>query len=294
MAETTATLNETKAKLQTAAAKGARKVAPKARTYTGRDLVSEYKKLLAWGHSGDGKTHLLLGPVLAGERLLVGSADFGGQGLTTVVEALKRLKKEDLLDNIRGVDLTTYEEVVTFVEDPGQFFEGLETFAPTVDVLEGFSGFQIDLLDEYILSFESKEMKDNELRDAGLVSSRQDWAGMKRGTMRVMRKFLGLNIGSTPQHKIVTALGGKQGMNDLTKATEQTPLIQGSARDLIGAGFDLVLRCASKEVNGKVEYFYHTGADKSKFAVKTRGVELPSIMDADPLKLWSILTGKGK
>ena len=288
---TDTTVNDAKTKLQTAASKTRPKVA-KVRTYGGRDLISAYKKLLAWGHSGDGKSYLLLGPLLAGEKLLVGSADFGGQGLTTIVEALKKLKKEDLLDNIKGCDLTTYEEVVTFVEDPGQFFEGLEAFGPTANVLEGFSGFQIDLLDEYILSFESKEMKDNEMRDAGLVSSRQDWAGMKRGTMRVMRKFLALNIGNTPQHKIVTALGGKQGMNELTKTTEQTPLIQGSSRDLIGAGFDLVVRCFSKEANGDLKYFYHTGADKSKYAVKTRGVDLPNEMPADPLKLWQALTGR--
>jgi len=265
---------------------------PKPKTYSGRDVVSAFKKLLAWGHSGDGKTYLLLGPLLAGEKLLVGSADFGGQGLTTLAEALKVLKKEDLLDNIIGCDLGSYEDVSAFVTNPQEFITDLEKFSPTVSVLEGFSGFQIDLLDEYILSFESKEMDDNELREEGLLASRQDWAAMKRGTMRVLRKFLSQQIGEKKQHKIVTALAGKQDINALTKRSEQTALIQGSARDLIGAGFDLVVNCFSEEKDGKLQYFYRSVGEKSKYAVKSRGIAMPPVIPADPFRLWKLLVGE--
>lgn len=251
-------------------------------------------KLMLFGPIASGKTFFIVALLLEGERVFVVSTDFGGNGLITVKNELKRLGRLDLLSNLKGLDLATYEDISDFWESPLEFAPSILDFDPTVIVWEGVSAFNIDILDEYILSMAPGAEKSGELRHAGFTHTQQDWQGMKRGTMRQLRHFVSFILPNGKRlHKIVTAHESKPQNNDLTNKTEKGPLLQGSARDLATGGFDVVLQCLKEETkDGEVAYKYRAVGASDKLAVKNRGFALKGVMDADPVKVWRILTNK--
>lgn len=250
-------------------------------------------KVLLFGAIAAGKTYFYLGPLLNGEKVFVLSTDFGGDGLITLVNALVEMKREDLIPNIKGLNLSNYEDLAEFWDDPLAFAPTLETFDPTVFGWEGTSAFNIDMLDEYILSMAPGAANSGELRHAGFTHTTQDWQGMKRGTMRQFRKALAFALPNGKRlHKIVTSHESKPQNNELTNKTERGPLIQGSARDLVGGGFDVVLQCFKEDKGEEIGYKYRAVGASDKYAVKNRGFKLKGVMDADPAKVWGILTGR--
>jgi hypothetical protein len=275
-------------KLQEAKARaevGSTKIRPQA--YRIKKEENDAAKILLFGHMGSGKTHFLLGALLEGERLLVRSADFGNNGLVTIKNALRKLGRLELLDNLLALDLASYEDVIDSLDDIKAFVPDIETFNPTVDVFEGFSSFNIDMLDEYILSKAPGASNSGELRHEGFTHTQQDWQGMKRGTVRAARKFIASKPTGKNIHKIMTCLESKPSVNDLTQASERGPLIQGTGRALMGVGFDVVLECFTKDD----KYFYRCSGDSDKYSVKNRGFEIKPVEGADPQRIWRILSG---
>jgi hypothetical protein len=250
-------------------------------------------KLMLFGPIASGKTFFIVGLLLEGERVFVVSTDFGGNGLITVKNELRRLGRLDLLPNIQGVDPAQYEDLADFWEKPLEFAPEILTFDPTVIMWEGISAFNIDMLDEYILTMAPGAEKSGELRHAGFTHTQQDWQGMKRGTMRQLRNFIAFTLPNGKRlHKIATAHESKSQNNELTNKTEKGPLIQGSARDLATGGFDVVLQCFKEDKGEEIAYKYRAVGASDKHAVKNRGFNIKGVMEADPQKVWRILTNK--
>jgi hypothetical protein len=268
-----------------------KKEALKPTAYKLSEPRAQWLKVLLYGHIGTGKTEALSGLLLNGERLAVITTDFGGNGMRTITERMKQLGRQELLDNVYGVDLTEYLHVTEFLKDPKSFLPDLDSFDPTVLVWEGFSNFQLTLLDEYILSFESAE-SDAALRSEGLFATRQDWAGMKRGTMRALNAFLNLHGPNRTWHKFVTCHEAKPAMEEATKKIQSSALLQGAAQTMIGGAFDLVIQTFIKEnAAGKPEYFYRLQPGE-KATAKVRGFKVEPVEAANMENLWKRLTGE--
>jgi hypothetical protein len=227
----------------------------------------------------------------AGERVLVMSSDFGSNGLKTVKNELKRRGKSDLVKNLRVIDVSTYEDVVGFFEAPTDYFPEICEFDPTVFVWEGFSSFNVDMLDEYILSMAPGADNAGEMRHQGWTHTKQDWQGMKRGTVRTVRKFLAFVLPNGKRlAKVLTALEAQPDVNDLTQKTERSVLVHGTGKSLMGPAFDAIFQTFKEEKDGKVNFFYRTAGEK--VLTKSRGYQLKPVEEGDPTRLWKILTGK--
>lgn len=242
-------------------------------------------KTAVFGPIASGKSMFLLGALLAGERLIGMSTDFGGNGLLSVVNALKDVGRSELLGNLLNVDVSEYQDAIGVLTTPEDYFPGLAEFDPTVFFWEGFSTFNNDLLDE-----ETEVNKD--MHGLGEGDKYAHWYDVKRATLRAMRKFFGFRLPSGKRlHKIMTFVEAKADVNDLTGQTEKAPMIQGSAKDLIAGGFDVVLNCYCEEKDGKFSYFYRCKGASGKYAVKNRGFKLQPIEAAEPERIWRIISG---
>jgi len=73
---------------------------------------------------------------------------------------------------------------------------------------------------------------------------------------------------------------------------EHSPLVHGSGRALMGPAFDVILETYKEEEDGKIKYYYRCEGSSSKHTLKSRGWPLEPVMEADPVKVWSILTRK--
>ncbi len=262
----------------------AKPAAPKGRTIP-RGFSLNQKGLSAapslglFGRGGTGKTLALVGPLLAGEKLVGASSDFGGDGLDTVIGHMQHLGKGELLENLLNVNLTDWNDIAAFARDPRPFFSDfdLDAWGPTVVFLEGYSSAQL-------ISLEEELVKD----DMGLPEQR-DWNKVKRNTLRVLVRLKDLQIGDKPQAKIVTFL-------ENTKEDDQSkvvtgPLIQGAARDLMMPAFDLMVR-THKSKDGKYHYTFRGPTEKLNVKSRERrGV--PDEVEADPLQLWKALRDPG-
>jgi hypothetical protein len=274
------------------------KTAGKVKAYSGADVMESNRKAMFYGGQGTGKTFTALGPLLADLKVLGISTDIGGNGFVTLGNELKRLGRLDLFhENFRGLDLVKYEQVAAFLEADVGIQEILETgWTPDVLLWDGFSTFQVDMTDEYVLKMESRET-DSQLRGAGLVAGKQDWAAIKRATLRPLRKFLAKSYGETT-HKILTCVEKVTEDQDSGRVISIGPLVQGSSRDLAGLGFDVIIQTFKtvkmKDKNNpkqgrETKFFYRTADDSDRRVTKSRGFDLEAIMDADPLELWRAL-----
>jgi hypothetical protein len=252
-------------------------------TKLGEDSLS---KTGIFGPLGSGKSLFLLGPLLCGERIFGMSTDFGGNGLVSVKNALRDANREDLFNNLMNVDISNYKDAIELLESPESFFPDLAEFDPTVFFWEGFSTFNNDLLDE-----ETETNKD--MHGLGEGDKYAHWYDVKRATLRTIRKFFALRLpAGKPLHKVMTFVEAKADVNDLTNVTEKAPMIQGSAKDLISGGFDVVLNCYCEEKDSTFKYFYRCKGASGKYAVKNRGFKLQPTEEANPERVWKIITGK--
>lgn len=255
--------------------------------WKGGELTSKRKKIFIFGHQGTGKDYFLKAPLRAGHRIFVISTDDGGNGIETVINAVRNTVPPEVLDNIQGIDLSKQEQISLLFSDTPQY---IKDFDPTIIVLDGVSGMQA-AVDQYVLEHESKEMKDSEMRDAGLVAGKQDWQGIARGTRNNLIDFQSWEPNGHGVHKIATSLQNEK-MDKLVERGRIGPLLDGKARDTAGVGFGIVFQTYKQKVDDRLKYFYRFSADSDKYMVKCRGYDLPETMEADPEKVWEILTGE--
>lgn len=275
-------------KLKAAKVRAEGTVAPRVRPQAAKLADDSLTKTGIFGPLASGKSMFLLGPLLNGERLIGMSTDFGGNGLLSVRNALREMGREDLFGNLMNVDIATYQDAIELLEQPALYFPDLEAFDPTVFFWEGFSTFNVDLLDE-----ETEQNKS--MTGANEGDRYAHWGDIKRGTTRAMRKFFGMRLPNGKRlHKIMTFVEAKADVNKLTNETEKAPMIQGSAKELVTGGFDIVLNCYSEEVKTEkgieYRYFYRNKGASGKYAVKNRGFKLQPVEPAEPARIWKILT----
>ena len=258
-------------------------------SYTLRAVEGGQKKGLVFGPIGSGKTiTAVAGAALNGSRILVVSTDFGGQGLTSVVQYLKDLVKAGKLDQaefntilderVVGNTLTSFDQVEKFLISPEKVVPELaQGFVPDLDVWDGFSYYQQTMIDQYAWEVYPDESQ-----------SFPRWGEVLRKTMQNLGKFIGMEHGGVIPHKMVTVLEDKVDIDEFTKKPQIAPMLNTKAKELSGGGFDLVVNTFSE--NG--EYKYRSAGDTSKYKVKSRGIPIPPLMNADPLKLWKALIGE--
>lgn len=266
------------------------------------DPQSQWLKLLLYGHSGSGKTYFIVGLLRAGLKVLVISTDLGGNGLNSVVNALKDSGEKALLENIFNADLSTYEEISDFIDDPEDLFPEIYNLDIDMVVWDGFSGYQQVQLADYIGNMTPSKSDANskgvsEARESGLQFETQDWGMVRNGTLRPLNKFLSLHNKKTGKlwNKLVTCLESAPVDDKLTKETYKGPLVQGAARSLMAPAFDLIFETKVKTVKdaeeSRREYsFLCVGHDK--LLAKNRGYNVDPVEVGDSQKLWAKLMEK--
>lgn len=252
---------------------------------------SSFLKIMAFGEPGSGKTDAIVGFLLAGLKIFVLTTDLGGSGLVTVSNRLKALGREDLLVNIKNVDLNEVPHIITFLEHPENVYPEIYEFNPDMLVWEGYSFFQTVVLDEYVLETEQIGKSEIELRDKGLFAVQTDWNAMRRGSMRYSNKFLQMHNKQTGKlwHKYMTFQEDmperdKEG-KELT-TYKRKPLLYTAANTLIRAGFDLVIHMAVLHGSqGKIDYKYRTQSSPQLYA-KNRAMPILPEEPANMSLLW--------
>lgn len=265
------------------------------------DPADRAMKMLCYGPTGTGKTLIISDFLEAGLTVLALSVDFGGEGFTSVEAHLKDIGRPELLANCLAYDFATYDEVEEFLFNPTAMWPDIYEKDIDLVFLDGFSSFQMTLLDEKIMSFSPQGEKAGDAREAGLWSNQQDWGAVKKGTTKILDRFLRLKNEKTGKvwHKFVTCHeNSTPKLDKLTGETRVGPYLQGAGASLIEPSFDLIFRTRKKRVeeSGKkvVKYLYELEGSDSRILTKTRGLHLPATADGDFLPLWkSICQQKG-
>jgi hypothetical protein len=255
------------------------------------DVTADWFKLGFFGPPGSGKTFFLLGPLLAGERVFVITTDFGGNGLRTIKEELRRRGKPELLDNLANIDISDWKSLESVLDGINDVMIGGEKtlwqWRPTMFVLEGMSNAQMNHLDDYVLGFDGGT-KASEARAAGIDADERDWGRVRREMVKKVNTFLFThNPDGTFVHKVITFYEGEPKEDKITKEIKPNVLLQGGIRSFIGGAFDAMIR--TRKLGGKHIY----EIDVEKTATKNRGLDLLAQEPGDPLKLWLKITGKG-
>src|SRR6185436_20400687 len=211
-------------------------------------------KGLLFGPPETGKTRSFLGLLLQGFKIFVISTDMGGEGMSTVKIALRKLGRLDLLENLTIVVLNDFDTVKAFLDNPESVYPPI--YDEDFDILgwDGFSTFQGINISEKVGDDIKPQVKgDKELsdgREAGVVFEIMDWGAVKNMTLRALDNFLKIHNKKTGKifHKIVTCLEGKNavrsgdGFNGTTAYIDNgKPLIQGAAINFMTPAFDLVI-----------------------------------------------------
>lgn len=263
------------------------------------DGSTGYIKLAAFGIPGTGKTRAIRAFLECGMKVFVISTDVGGSGLGTVRLELNRANQAFLLDNIVEYEFSDYESLADFIADPSILditakdgtIQSIYQFDPDIVCWEGFSNWQNNMLRTYVLSMQPGTKQFSEARAEGMRAELQDWDSIKAGTNEKLDRFLKLHNKLTGKkwHKYVTCHEGEPRENPLTGETGRDPMISGSARKNIAAGFDLVIRMSkgAEGKNGKPSYVYEIESEKAM--TKTRGFELKAKLPADMKALWEEL-----
>ena len=192
---------------------------------------------------------------------------------------LDQAEFDEILDNrLKGVTLTEFDQVAKFLTNPVSVVPELaEDFTPDLDVWDGFSYYQQTMVDKYAWTKYPDESQ-----------SYPRWGEVLRQTMAELGNFISLKHNGKTPHKMVTAIEDKQDVNEFTKKPQIAPMLNTKAKELSGGGFDLVINTFVED--GR--YKYRSAGDTGKYTVKSRGIPIPPVMDADPLKLWKALTGE--
>lgn len=257
---------------------------------------SGYLKMASFALPGDGKTYAIKALLEAGERVFCIQTDVGGSGATTIKLAARREGNAALLKNLSEFEFTSYEQVTQFLDDPSCLVivdaddkeVPLLDWRPTVLVWEGFSNFQTVMLRDYILSLQPGTKGSSEARSEGLRAEMQDWDSIKAGTNTRLDQFLRTHHpDGTKWHKYVTFHENEPKENPLTGEMLREPMISGSARKNIAAGFDLMIHMThSNGTDGKRVYHYEV--ESSRALTKKRGFLFESQkLPGDMTALWA-------
>lgn len=251
-------------------------------------------RVCIYGDSDAGKTQSICGLLELGLKVFVINTDAGGSGLRTVFEYVRRVNKPTLLDNLYRITLSSYEAVSSFLADPDKECPGFSDLAIDILFWDGFTNFNINFVDEYVLDMTSANSKASDLREAGLFADQQDWGGIKRGTMRQLEKFLFLRNKKTGlgYSKITSCLQSEAPQEYVKGSKQMGPWVQGAARKLLIASNDLVIRAARTIENGKKSYIYDCGIGDA-YLIRSRGYNLLPTEVADMAKFWTKITNKG-
>lgn len=226
-----------------------------------------------------------------GLKIVCLNTDLGGEAAT--VETIKntldsRGKIEFLRENFVSIPSEAYLDTVAFLNDPTESFPDIWSFNPDMIVWEGFSSFQLNQIDEYVLTQEDRaEIKD----DTGLRSGRQDWGSIYRATRRALQKFINLaSPTGKPLHKFMTCLEATSSGDYGTATgsavkTERGPLLDGKAKAMIAPSFSLVLISRLVTEGKETVYKYQTRGDDGMIA-GTRGHALQAMENADMREIW--------
>lgn len=255
---------------------------------------SDWLKILAYGHSGVGKTTALAGLLKTGLRVFVANTDIGGDGLRSVKALLGKEGKTELLENLASFDFLDYTTFEQFTKNPAlvEIRPGTDLWAWNPDILvwEGMSNWQERHLGDFVLE-QSPSGKSSDLREAGLMADQQDWGAIRKATLRTLDKFL---IAHNPNgkriHKYVTTLEDNSKQDKLTGEVYKGPLIMGAARSYMAPAFDLIIEMMTKKEGKDLKYVYKCGASANALS-KRRGLPVEPEEPGDMEALWRKITG---
>lgn len=251
----------------------------------GDDIGSNWVKICLYGATASGKTHVIIGLLLAGERVFVVSTDFGGSGLQTVKQWFKdNPEHAHLKANLKEIEFQKFEDGQAFLKAPFQFAPKLVELNPTVLFWDGFTGWQQNLAEEHIED-------GNSARKAAIADfdlDTKNWAQVAHATMWPLNDFLKIqHPDGRTIHKIVTCAEDDGKEDKQTGQSPVGPLLHGVSRKMLQLSFDVIARTKKDyDLTGsKVTYKYVTDGD-SRSVTKSRGFGLSSIEEADGLKFW--------
>lgn len=261
------------------------------------DIDINQINILLIGPWGSGKTYFLVGLLEHGLKVFCLSTDFGGSGLVTVRNELRKLGKSHLEKNLVELVLESYDEVTQFLEKPEEFFPDFYKFGFDLLFWDGFDNFQQSHISDFVADMvpEGRKKEVSEAREAGLQFEQQDWGQIKQATTRALNRFFKLHnkVDGTIWHKVVCSKSKtiQKKIGDSMQYVEVLqPNIQGAAQTLMGAAFSLILLTNAKtnSKNEKVfEYYTFATGDAT---CKNRGFNLPDRMEAKPYELWKTIT----
>lgn len=198
---------------------------------------TSYIKIAGYGKTMSGKTDAIFALLMRGLRVFVLSTDMGGSGMLTVRSHLRKIGREDLLQNLVEYEIQdrdgAYEEVDTLInlfkdkELATQFEIVLEdgtvttlfAWDPQVLCWEGFSNYQDSCIVRYVTTKDITPDKvdargnllpkaeGSEMRQAGFrLDDFRDWDAVKRATNYQLDEFLVIHNPLTGRkiHKYVT------------------------------------------------------------------------------------------
>lgn len=267
------------------------------RSFTLDDDEGNWHKIMTFGLWGTGKTYLIVGFLLNGEKVYVINTDLGGNGLRSVERELNKIGRTDLLKNLAYADPKAYDEVEAFLANPAETVNhesfDLWAWAPTVLVWEGYSYFQQVYVDQVVLSMNAiakDGVSKTEMRNEGIFAEQADYSGIRRLTFRPLNTFLNIHNPVTGQriNKYVTFQEAqeKDDKGKVIVGGKIFPMLWTNAREYIPAAFDLVLRTFSKSKGDNTEYFYEA-AQNDKTTGKNRGYGLKGVVPADWTSIWA-------
>lgn len=256
------------------------------------------QKIFMYGASGTGKTKAIGGFLLNGLKLVGISTEAGGHGLRTVRYDLIKAGREDLLANLVFFELSSFQEVKEMLRDFKNvpISEGLtiQDFEPDLLFWDGFSNFQTNYIDEYVLGMEYAGKVDKvggQMRQEGIVAGEKDWDAIGRVSKRYLDDFpqITLKDGKRPhiymncwELEPATPMPGREVK---TADTVYRPALLGATRTLVSGYFDFVFRANRRQPMGKPLTYEYIVAS-SDCVCRQRGNDLDNIEPADMEALW--------
>lgn len=267
--------------------------------------------ILGYGVPGAGKSLAIFGLLKAGLKVAVLSTEAGGTGLRSVMSAAEAADRAELLNNLVYYDLPSFEYLDSILGDRKDTsysaFWGLPAenktlleFNPDIIVWDGFSNFQVNYIDEYVLSLDYaaniEKLAMSEMRNEGLIAGEKDWDAIGRLTKRYLDRFVNISRpDGTKPHVYVNCWEKEPDLDNPGRKVKEAdkqyrPFLVGSARQQILGYFDFAIRMVrieSKFGADKSEFKYYTAVANS--AGRVRGNELEAVENADMEEVWKKL-----
>lgn len=268
---------------------------PKPTFHRGSNQEGRWIKILGYGHSGTGKTLAIKGILEAGYKVLVVSTDLGGNGLSSVFNALHAEGKGQLCDNIVHADFPDYDSLSDFLKNPHAVFPEFSDFSPDWAVWDGFTGFQQVQIQSKILEEINPATKNSsDGREEGLWAEQQDWGMIRTATVRALNNFLNLHDWQNKKmlHKYMTCLEQKPTADKLSGEVMRSPYIQGSASALMQPAFDVIIEMRVKTLGGEEKgqrVYEYNCVGHDKLMAKARGYDLAPV---EPGDMYNLLVNK--